>query len=66
DKYAEGGLNCRMAPTDLPSANTSIQIGARMKSVAHYRGCGPSDELKALTELENKIDDIAGTEKWIR
>ncbi len=57
--------------TDNPSALTSIQINGKKKSIDHYRGCrkGSADfekELSKLTELENKIDEIAGTRKWIK
>ena len=61
--------NCYQV-TDNPSASTSIQINGKTKSISHYRGCveGTDDfkkELSKLTELENKIDEIVETKRWI-
>jgi hypothetical protein len=50
----------------MPSANTSIRLNGKTKSVAHYYGCGNSGALEKLTALEKKIDEVAGTEKWIK
>ncbi|MCI0562668.1 MAG: DUF6438 domain-containing protein [Nitrososphaera sp.] len=47
--------------SDLPSTTTSITINGITKSVYRY-GSGP----EGLEELENRIDQIAGTEKWIK
>jgi hypothetical protein len=47
--------------TDLSSTTTSIAIGASEKSVYRY-GLHPEN----LVELENKIDEIAGTAKWVK
>ena len=47
--------------TDLPSTTTSIAVAGMRKSVYRY-GFGPED----LIQLENKIDAIAGTERWIK
>ncbi|MDQ6788891.1 MAG: DUF6438 domain-containing protein [Acidobacteriota bacterium] len=56
--------------TDAPSATTSIQINGKIKSIVHYQGCreGSDDfkkELSKLTKLENKIDEIVETKRWI-
>ena len=56
--------------TDNPSATTSIQMNGETKSISHYQGCkeGRDDfkkELSKLTELENKIDEIVETKRWI-
>ncbi len=61
--------NCYQV-TDNPSAITSIQINGKQKSVDHYYGCeqGSADfekELSKLTKLENKIDEIVETKRWI-
>ncbi|HEY8140940.1 MAG TPA: DUF6438 domain-containing protein [Nitrososphaera sp.] len=47
--------------TDLPSTTTSIAVEGMKKSVYRY-GFGPEN----LIQLENKIDELAGTEKWIK
>jgi acetamidase/formamidase len=66
EKYEPGSPGCGAAATDMPYARTSIQMNGKIKSVSHYYGCRNSEILRALTALERKIDDIAGTEKWIK
>jgi hypothetical protein len=66
DKYEPGTPGCGPAVTDLPYVKTSIQMNGKTKSVSHYHGCRESEVLRALTALERKIDEIAGTEKWIK
>lgn len=57
DNY-EGG------PTDGSSATTSIAIGNRKKTIKHYH---PSpDSPNVLKELENKIDAIVNSGRWIQ
>jgi hypothetical protein len=51
--------------TDNPSANTSFDDGKQKKSIKHYYGCRSSKDAPALTALENKIDAILGTERWV-
>lgn len=41
---------------DLPAAQTSFEVDGRKKTVLHY-----GEEQKALSELEDSIDRIAGT-----
>jgi acetamidase/formamidase len=66
DRYVPGTPVCPRMITDMPSANTLLRLNGRMKTVAHYYGCGDSGALAALTALERKIDEVAGTEKWIK
>ncbi len=47
--------------SDLPSTTTSITTENGTKSVYRY-GFGP----ERLITLEDKIDEIAGTEKWVK
>lgn len=47
--------------TDLPSTTTSITIGGSEKSVYRY-GFQPEN----LIALEDRIDEIAGTAKWVK
>lgn len=51
--------------TDLPTFTTSIEFDNSRKSVKDYAGsrAGMPD---ALMDLEDNIDRIAGTEKWIK
>ena len=46
--------------TDLPSTTTSITINGKTKSVYNYLGAP-----RKLVELENKIDEITNSNKWI-
>jgi acetamidase/formamidase len=66
DRYTPGTADCPRMVTDMPGANTALQLNGRMKTVAHYYGCGDAGALAALTVLERKIDEVAGTEKWIK
>ena len=66
DDFTPGSKVCPNMVTDMPSADTSIRLNGKTKSVAHYQGCGKSAVLDNLTALENKIDEVAGTAKWIK
>jgi len=66
ERYEPGSPGCPSAATDFPYARTSIKMNGRTKSVSHYHGCRGSELLRALTALERKVDEIAGTEKWIK
>ena len=57
DSYTSFGMS------DMPSANTSIIIGGKTKSIQHYLGDRTAPE--KLTELENKIDEIVNSAQWI-
>ena len=49
--------------TDMPSAITSITIAGKTKTVAHYHVDFSAPE--ELTALEDKIDEIVSTERWV-
>ena len=49
--------------TDFPSAITSLAFDQRSTSVDHYRACGKAPA--ALGALEEAIDSIAETMRWI-
>src|SRR5260221_9078923 len=66
DKYQPGTPGCGPSATDMPSAQTSIHLNGKTKSVLHYYGCRDSEVLRALTALERKIDEVIDTEKWIK
>jgi hypothetical protein len=60
--------NCPVTATDQPDANTSLQMNGRKKSVRHNLGCYTKDRdvfPPELFALENRIDEIVGTKKWI-
>lgn len=47
--------------TDMPTTITSITIGGKTKKVVNYYGAP-----KKLDELENKIDEITDSKKWVK
>lgn len=60
--------NCPLTITDRPNANTSIQINGKQKTIYHYLGCKGKDRSvfpAQLVELEDKIDEIVETKRWI-
>ena len=65
DSYSPGTKQCPQAMTDMPSAITSISVKGKSKAVRHYHGCS-AEALAKLTALENKIDEVAGAQKWIK
>src|SRR5258708_1745763 len=66
DKYEPGTPGCPVSATDNPSAQTSIRINGKTKGVLHYYGCRDSEVLRSLTALERKIDEVIGTDMWIK
>jgi len=66
DEYVPGSATCGPAATDLPHNRSSIQLKGKMKSISHYQGCFGSEVVKALFALDQKIDEVAGTERWIK
>ena len=62
--------NCPLAATDNSTVVTSIRTDGRQKTVSHYLGCAEDNAQRTpfppkLRELENKIDETAGTARWI-
>ena len=54
--------------TDHPSVRISLRLNGKTKSIYHYHGC--VDEARrtypaGLTELEDRIDEVLGTQGWI-
>ena len=58
DEYTERTI------TDAPSVITSITLDGKTKTIEHYHGDFSAPE--ELTELEDKIDEIVKSEKWIK
>ncbi|HJT65340.1 MAG TPA: DUF6438 domain-containing protein [Pyrinomonadaceae bacterium] len=59
------GERCPDFWTDYPTAITSINQEGQLKSIVHYQGCRGLTILDQLTTLENKIDEVANTKRWI-
>lgn len=66
DEYVSEGPNCPQWWTDSPSAVTSINWKGRQKAIRHYHGCQGAKVREQLTALENKIDQIANTKRWVK
>jgi hypothetical protein len=49
--------------TDHPSAITSYADGGKTKTIHHYHGDRSAPE--KLSELESKVDELVGTNRWI-
>ena len=50
--------------TDCPSTETSITINGQTKTVYHYHGDFSAPE--ELTKLEDKIDKIVNSKRWVK
>ena len=66
DKYEPGTPNCGRSATDMPYVRSSIQFKGKMKSISHYQGCLSSEIVRSLFALDRRIDQVAGTAKWIK
>jgi hypothetical protein len=57
-----------MGWTDMPTAITTVKKEGATKQIRHYHGCESAnkEELTALTELENKIDELAEISDWLK
>jgi len=57
--------NCPDHWTDFPSAVISLTIDGKTKSVEHYHGCRGLKVLDDLSELEDHVDRVAGSKRWV-
>jgi len=58
---------CGPSATDHPGATVTIQGPEGIKSVADYHGChGKSERLAELRRLEDRLDSVAGSSRWVR
>ena len=63
DFFALADKYDRYDVTDNPSAIVGFDDGKRKKSIHHYYG--DSSAPKALYELEDAVDRLVGTAKWV-
>lgn len=72
NNYSYGSKNCSSLSTDSPTVTLTINFDGKKKTIKHYYGCfinswfSRENALQPLFNLENKIDEIVGTKKWIR
>ena len=66
DQYGyRGEEGCSSVLSDAPVAMTSIVMGGKSKAIMHHHRCvGPISG--QLTQLEDKIDKLANTVRWIK
>ena len=71
DDYSQGSKTCSSSSTDCPSVILTIKYDENEKTIKHYNCCfvkswlSKEDALQPLTDLENKIDEIVETKRWI-
>ena len=68
DKYGGKEDGCRHIWPDSDSATISVLMNGKSKSIDHYLGCssgGQTSYPKALTKLEDLIDEVTNTKQWI-
>ncbi len=58
----EDNYTSKNCATDNPTVRTTLFINGKTKKIEHDKGCEAPKELIAL---EDKIDKIVGTEKWV-
>ena len=62
DRYVVSEPTCRRYTTDSPSAISSATFRGRTKRIQHDYGCGGVPG--ALTVLEQRIDEVLGSDRW--
>jgi hypothetical protein len=74
DAYTPDSGNCPIVATDMPSVVLWIKLNGKSKRVEHYLGCfgttPNSSNLpivpRKLGILAAKIDEVIGTDRWLR
>lgn len=71
NNYDSESRNCSQYSTDSPIVTLTVNLDGKQKTVEHNWGCwvnnwfGKENALQPLTDLENKIDEIVETKRWI-
>ena len=60
----KGNFGC-YEMTDHPWAHTEYSDGARRRKIEHYHGCGSVKQGATLTKLEDQIDQITNSVRWL-
>jgi Domain of unknown function (DUF6438) len=63
DAYVLDAPACGQYATDSPTVTTSLTVKGRTKQVRHDYGCSAAPP--ELRRLEQRIDEVAGTSRWI-
>ncbi len=56
--------NCPNYRSDDSTSVTSVRCGGKIMRVEHYHGCYGTGQLKALTRLEELIDETVNIKQW--
>ena len=62
DNYVMNSPACGMYATDSPTIITSVTRDGTTKTIRHDRGCSAAPQ--ELSQLEQRIDEVAETGKW--
>ncbi len=73
DSYTPESKNCPWFMLEAPTIILSVNLNGKEKTITHYLGCGEQNKSKTalknfpkqLDNLENKIDEIVETKRWI-
>jgi len=63
DAYVMDSPACGRYATDSPTVITSATAAGRTKTIRHDYGCDAAPQ--ELSRLERRIDEVAGTARWI-
>lgn len=63
DRYTRDAEACGRYSTDSPTVITSVVADGVRKEIRHDYGC--ADAPRELARLERRIDEVAGTARWI-
>lgn len=56
---------CKTRMTDHPSVFLTIELDGKRHSITHYHGCKGFEHEDELYDLEEKIDSLAGVDRWV-
>jgi hypothetical protein len=62
DDYVMSSPACGMYATDSPTVITTVNRNGKIKTIRHDRGCSAAPP--ELSQLEQRIDEVAGTGRW--
>lgn len=60
-----GSDMCHRRATDMPTVHVRVGAGGFAYRVHDYQGCDGNDALKDFRTIEDRIDALAGTARWI-
>ena len=60
-----GSADCKELRTDHPSAIVTLTATDVDARVFDYHGCRGNERLDAFRKLEDRIDEVAGTARWV-